>query len=254
MTMTTHTLRAEWMKLRTLRSTSATAAGSVALSVLIAVVGAATQTGSWDEMSAAQRADIDPTATALVGVLFTTVIFGAWAARSVTSEHSTGMIRTTFAALPNRRAVVLAKATIVGGVAVAAALVGNVVAFFAGQRVLAGVDADVALGEPGAARSVVLGALAVGAVAIIGIGIGGITRRTAAATTLVAVTIIGSQMIAVVFPEGLRRYLPGHALQATVTGRPSSDLLDPLPALMSLGAYGAIALTIATFLVARRDV
>ena len=43
--------------------------------------------------------------------------------RSITSEHSTGMIRLTFSALPRRRSVLVAKAVIVGGIALVTALV-----------------------------------------------------------------------------------------------------------------------------------
>ena len=72
-------------------------------------------------MSPTDRAEFDPTSVALVGVLFTTVIFGSFAVRSIAGEHSTGMIRTTFAALPNRRRVVAAKAAIVAAIAFQAA-------------------------------------------------------------------------------------------------------------------------------------
>src|SRR3712207_2172141 len=83
---------AEWIKLRTLRSTWVTIVGSGLVSVFLAAVVAATQVNEWDDMSAAQRADFDPVSTPLVGVLFTTVIVGALGNRSITSEHSTGMI------------------------------------------------------------------------------------------------------------------------------------------------------------------
>ncbi len=47
-------------------------------------------------MGVKQRADFDPTSSALIGVLFAALIFGALAIRSMTSEYTTGMIRVTF--------------------------------------------------------------------------------------------------------------------------------------------------------------
>ena len=252
--MTEHTYRAEWTKLRTLRSTWTTVVGAAVLAVALAAVVASQQAGDWDGMTAAQRADIDPTASSLIGVLFTTVILGSLAVRSVTSEFSTGMIRLTFSAMPHRRRVILAKAAIVAGLALGSALVANLVAFVVGQGILSSVDASTTLGAPGVARSIVFGALAVTATTILGVGLGAIVRRTAAATTILAMAIIGTQMFSEVLPEGARRLLPGVVLQATVTGDPSADLLAPVPALLTLGAYAVVALVVATVIVNRRDV
>ena len=163
------------------------------LAVALAAVVASQQAGDWDGMTAAQRADIDPTASSLIGVLFTTVILGSLAVRSVTSEYSTGMIRLTFSAMPHRRRVILAKAAIVAGLALGSALAANLVAFLVGQGILSSVDASTTLGAPGVARSIVFGALAVTATAILGVGLGAILRRTAAATTLLAMAIIGTR-------------------------------------------------------------
>lgn len=66
--------------------------------------------------------------------------------------------------------------------------------------------------------------------------------------------IIGTQMFADVLPDGARRLLPGVVLQATVTGDPSPDLLAPVPALLTLSGYAALALVVAAVVVSRRDV
>lgn len=251
--MTASTFYAEWTKVRTLRSTWTTIGASTLLSLLFAAIVSTTQANDWDDMTAAQRAELDPTSAALVGVLFTTVIFGSFAVRSIASEHATGMIRSTYAALPHRRRVLAAKATIVAALALPAALVANVASFLLGQRILASTGAETHLGDAGVARAIVFGALAVSATAVLGVGLGGILRRTAAATTVLSVAIIGSQLFSVVVPEGARAYLPGSALQAAVTGTPADDLLAPLPAILTFSAYAAVALAAAMVLVTRRD-
>lgn len=250
----TRTYVAEWTKLRTLRSTWATVVGSFALSVFLAYVVASQQAGEWESMTPAQQGEIDPVATSLIGVLFATVIFGSLAVRSITSEHSTGMIRLTFSAMPQRRSVLVSKAAIVGGIALGTALAANVLSFVVGQQVMASVGVDASLGDPDAARSIVLGSLAVGATAVLGVGLGSIVRRTAIGTTVLAVAIIGSQMFAGIVPDGARKYLPGNALQATVTGERTSDLLAPVTATLTFAGYAGIALVVAVAIVNRRDV
>jgi hypothetical protein len=252
-TMNTATFHAEWTKVRTLRATWATVLGSTALSLLFALIVSTTQAKDWDEMTPADRAEFDPTSVALVGVLFTTVIFGSFAVRTIAGEHTTGMIRTTFAALPNRRRVVFAKAAIAAGLALPTALAANLAAFLLGQRILASTGAETTLGSPGVARAITFGALAVSATAVLGVGLGAIIRRTAVATTLLSVGIIGSQLLSVVVPTGARPYLPGTALQAAVTGTRTADLLAPVPAMLTLGAYALAALAVAVVLVERRD-
>ena len=250
---TRHTYAAEFIKLRTLTSTRITIIGSVLLSILLAYLVASQQVNNWDQMTAAQRSDIDPVATSLVGVLFTTVIFGSLAVRSLTAEYSSGMIQLTMSAMPARRHVVMAKAVIVAVTALLTALVANVLSFFVGQHVMSSVGASVAFGDPGVARSIILGAVAVSATAVLGVGVGGLVRRTAIGTTLLAVAIIGSQLFASVVPQQTQKYLPGEALRATVTGGQTPNLLAPTSAIITFGIYAATALGVATAVVHRRD-
>ena len=246
-------LRAEWTKLRTLRSTWMSLAGAMVLTVFLGVVVPSTQMSQWDEMSPSQRSELDATSLSLVGVLFSTVILGSLAVRVVTGEHSTGMIRLTYSALPRRRHVLLAKAVVIAAVALPAALVANLAAFVAGQRVLSVEGVQTSLGEPGASTAVVFGALAVAATAILGVGLGAVMRRTAPATAVLSVAIIGAQLFSIAVPEGARRFLPGFALQATVTGTSTEDLLEPFAGVVVLTGYALAAMVIATVLVDRRD-
>jgi hypothetical protein len=252
-TTATATVHAEWIKVRTLRSTWLVAAGAVALSLVFAAIVATSQVNEWDEMSAAERATFDPISVALVGVLFTTILFGSSSVRSVAAEHSTGMIRTTFSAVPARREVLLVKGAIAAALAFPVTLAANTAAFLLGQRILSPTGESAALGDPGAGRAIVFGALAASATAVLGVGLGGILRRTAAATTAVSVAILGSQMVSVAVPASARPYLPGTALQAAVTVRGADGLLGPVAGLGTLGAYAAAALVGAVVLVGRRD-
>lgn len=251
--MTTHAVAAEWTKIRTLRSTWTTLAGAALVSIMLGFVVPTTQIADWETLTAAQRADIEPISVSLVGVLFATILVGALAVRSITGEYTTGMIRLSFSAIPHRRRVVLAKTGIIAALAFPAALVGNVVAFLLGQSVFAKEGIDVSITDPGAARAVLLGSAAVSVVAVLGIGLGSLMRRTTGATVLLAVAIVGSQIFSEAVPEGARRYLPGAALQAVVSGDTASDLLSPWAALAMLTTYAVVALVAALALIERRD-
>ncbi len=129
-------LAAEWLKIRTLRSTLivlVVLAVFVGLMALLAVYAAT----AWDAMSPEQRSrsavsDLAPLtewvaslAMAVLGVL------------TITGEYGTGMIRTTFAAMPARSVVLTAKAGVVAAVSYVSGLAA-VVATFAVSRLIIG--------------------------------------------------------------------------------------------------------------------
>ena len=61
-----------------------------------------------------QRAGIRRPFGTFTGVLLAQLAIGVLGVLTITSEYSTGMIRSTFIAAPQRRAVIVAKAGVVG--------------------------------------------------------------------------------------------------------------------------------------------
>jgi hypothetical protein len=218
--------------------------GSVVLTTVLATIVAATQVSQWNDMSPSQRADFDPISAVLVGLLFVTGVVGSLGVRSIAAEHTSGMIRLTHTALPRPRTVLVAKAGVVAALALPVALFGNLVAFLVGQRILSGHDIGARIDDPAAVRALLFGSLATSLAAVAGVGLGSALRRTASATSLLLMAIIGSQLIGIAVPGQVRRFLPGHALQATVAGRSSSDLLEPAAGLAAFAAFAAIAFAV----------
>jgi ABC-2 type transport system permease protein len=247
-------LTGEWTKLRTLPSTWRTVAMTLAAAIGFAAAVVASQVSQWSTMSAQQHQSFDPTSLSLSGVYIAAVLLGALAVRSVTAEYSTGMIRSTFTAMPARRFVLAAKAATAAALVFPVALLCNVVSFELGQRILAGKHLQVALSHPGVPHAIMFGAVAVSLVAIIGVGLGGAVRHTAGSTTALALMIIGSVTLGeLLLPAALRQYLPGNAIQAAVTVHRSAGLLKPGAAIVLLAAYAAIALAAALMRVAHSD-
>ena len=245
-------LKGEWTKLRTLPSTWRTAALAGVMAIGFTAAVDLSQL-SRHSMTAQQYQSFDATSASLFGVIIAATLLGALAVRTVTAEYATGMIRSTFAAMPARRLVLAAKAATVAAFVFPVALLCDVVGFELGQRIFAGDHLQVALSHPGVARAIVFGAVAASLVAIIGVGLGGLIRHTAAATTTLTLIIVGDVILGQLLPAGLRQYLPGTAIQAAITVHRSAGLLTPNAAIAVLGAYAAIALAAALIRVGHRD-
>jgi ABC-2 type transport system permease protein len=252
-TTITRTVNGEWTKLRTLPSTWRTVAMTVVAAIGFSALATAVQASSWATMSQQQRQAFDPTSTSLTGLWVAVVILGALGVRSVAAEYATGMIRTTFTAMPARRLVLVAKAATVAAFVFPLALVCDFVSFELGQRILSGKHVQVALSHPGTLQALIFGAVAASLVTIVGVGLAGVIRHTAGAVTALAMLILGGAILGQMVPAGLRQYIPGIAVQAAVTVHRSAGLLRPATAVLVLCAYAAIAVGAASVRIAHRD-
>jgi hypothetical protein len=246
-------LKGEWSKLRTLPSTWRTAAFAFVFSIAAGAVLVMSQANQWATMTPAQRGTFDATACSLFGIMIAAVLLGSLALRSVTAEYASGMIRSTFTAMPARRLVLAGKAATVAAFAFPVALVSNLVAFGLGQRIFATKHLQVSLGHPGVLEAILFGAVAVSLIAVIGVGLGGVIRHTAGATAAMAVVIVGGVTFGQLLPAAWRGYLPGTAIQAAVTVHRSPGILAPGTATVVLGVYAAITLAAASIRAAHRD-
>src|SRR5271170_2539713 len=129
-------IASEFTKIRSVRSTYWTLAALLIVSVGI---GAAITGGTAANFShnPGNKAGFDATQTSLaaffeIGQLIIAVI----AALAITSEYSTGMIRTSLTAQPRRRTVYAAKAIVLTSLTLVVSLVTSFVAFFVGQALL----------------------------------------------------------------------------------------------------------------------
>ena len=173
--------KAEWTKLRTLPSTWRTVVMAFVISVALGAILCVSQVQQWSKMTAGQRQTFDPTACSLFGIVFVgAVLIAALGVRAMTSEYVTGMIRSTFAATPNRRRVLAAKAGMIAVFVFPVALLTSMVSFEVGQRIFTGKHLAVSFAHPGVLQAVVFCALAVTLVAVMGVGLGGLIRHTAA--------------------------------------------------------------------------
>jgi ABC-type transport system involved in multi-copper enzyme maturation permease subunit len=131
-------LASEFTKLRSVRSTYWTLGALFIVSVGLAV---AITAGTAANMAnnPGNKAGFDATQTSL-GAFFEIgqLIIAVLGAMVITSEYSTGMIRTSLTAQPRRGVVYAAKATAFTSVTLVISIVTSFIAFFAGQAMLSG--------------------------------------------------------------------------------------------------------------------
>jgi len=213
-------------------------------------------------ISPSDRATFDPAAYSLSGFFLAQLAVGVLGVLTITSEYQTGSVRATFAATPQRQAVLAAKAVVVG---VVTALIGTASAFAAflvGQAVLAdqeGLQAH--LGDPGVLRSVVGAGLYLAVLGLLAVGLGTLIRSTVGATAVVVGLVFVLPGIVGALPsswdEAVTPYLPSDAGQALI-GRTKFapqglHLLSPWMGFAVVCAYAAAALAAAAVLLRRRD-
>lgn len=175
----TAALHAEWIKLRSLRSTHLTMVCAIALGAGLGVLDTASVAHHWATMSAADRAAFDPVGDSFTGLVFAQLAFGVLGVLAISSEYGTGMIRTTLTAIPRRGALFAAKALVVGAVALVLGELFAFGTFLLGQGMLASAHLGLSLTSPGVLRAVASAGLYLGVVALVGYGVGAFLRHTA---------------------------------------------------------------------------
>jgi len=248
-------IRSEFTKLRSLPST-----GWTLLVAITAVVGLGIIFGSLRAARpphGAAIAGFDPTAVSLSGVELAMLVTGILGVLVITGEHASGQLRATFAAVPARLPVLVAKAAVLAAAVFAACLVATTAAFVIGQSILAGHHLGATLGDPGTIRAVAGSAAFLAAAALLGLGLGVLLRNTAAATGVLFGALLALQIFAGFLPgtvsEQVTKFLPGPAGLAMTTTVHDPSALSPWTGLGLFCGYTAIVLVLAGWRLRRQE-
>jgi ABC-2 type transport system permease protein len=248
----------EWTKLRSLRSTRWSLLAGVLLTVLFPILFAALTSSHWGSMSAHERADRHPLDIALAGVNISQLAIAVLGVLVVTGEYSTGMIRSSFAAVPKRLPVLWAKTGVFAVVAFLLMLPPVLIAFFASQAILSRHQIlQISFSHPGVARSVIGGAVYLMLVGIFALGIGAIVRNTAGAIAAFAGIFFVIPPLMNILPsswnDAISKYLPGEAGRQLFSLPHDANSLSPAAGALLFVGYCALTLAIAAVLLVRRD-
>ena len=249
-----HALASEWTKVRSVRSTIWTLliAGITAIGGSVVIAFAA---GSNANASASASESFDPVASIYLAWLeYPVLALGVLGVLAFTSEFATGQIRTTYTAVPRRRAVLAAKAAVVGTITLVLAEVLSFIAFFVGEAILSARHRGVSLGDPGALRAVLSAGISLCAVALLGVALGAIIRHTAGGVVaLPALIYLPLALVSLPAPWGNRigKFTALMASYQLVSVHPRAGLLPPPLSLLVLLAWPAALLVLAAALIDR---
>jgi ABC-2 type transport system permease protein len=246
-------IHSEWIKFRSLRSTVITLAGAVAATIGIGLVVSAV-VGNGGEIG--PDGGPDATGASLAGVQLGQLVVGSLGVLLISGEYSTGMIRSSLAAVPARLPVLWGKAVVFAAATLAVMLPATFVAFLAGQALIG--DAGVSLSDPGVLRAVIGAAVYLTGVGLFGMAVGALLRNTAAAiTTVVGVLFVSQGIVNLLLPDSWEKYilpyLPSTAGESFMTVAPGSDVLSPWTGLAVFAGYLAVLLGAAAYVLRRRD-
>jgi ABC-2 type transport system permease protein len=205
--------------------------------------------------SPADAASFDPVNNVLAGVVLGQLVIGLMAVLAVTAEYSSGSIKSTLAAVPNRRMMLAAKAAVVGLVSLVVGELVTFVTFFAGTMAMAGGVPHPSLGDPGVLRAVVLSGAYLAMVGLIGVGLGAAIRHSAAAIgALVGLFFVLPTLLAGLTGTTVSKFLPTWIFSSSLgVSKEVSGVLTPWAGFAVLCLYVVAALGIGGWLLTRRD-
>ena len=246
-------LRAEWLKLRTVRSTwwtlVATFVLGAGLTILLCWANA--------DWLASSDADESPGSFITWGMMIAQITAVVLGALVVTTEYGTGMIRSTFAAVPARGRVLAAKSLVLVTVLLVVGTVTALVGYLGGNYFLDREGIGMAL-EGDVLRSMYGSGLYLAGIGLFTVAVGFLLRHTAGTISVVlALMLILGNMVNLVpgtFGDWLTKLMPGNAGSAIST--PVSFNPDLLGAWTGFGVFAleiAVLLAAAYVALRRRD-
>jgi ABC-2 type transport system permease protein len=253
-----HVVVSEWTKLRSLRSTLWSLGVGVLLTIAFPVLFATVTATHWAHMSLHERADRHPLDIALAGVNVAQLAVAVLGVLVITGEYSTGMIRSTFLAVPKRLPVLWAKTGVFAVVTFVLILPAVIVAFFASQAILQTHHIlRISFTAPGVTRSVIGGAVFVMLVGVFALALGAIVRNTAGGIAVFAGIFFVLPPLMNVLPtswnNAISQYLPSNAGRTLFALHTDPHNLHPQWGGLLFVGYCAVALAIAAVLLVRRD-
>jgi len=238
-------LRSEFTKIKSTRSTYWTL---LALVVVCIGIGALTCAGTAAHPQGVSPTNFDATQQSLAGLYVGQLVIAVLGALTITSEYSTGMIRTSLTVQPRRGVVFAAKAVVFAVVTMVIGLITSFGSFFVGQAILSSHHLSATLGEPNVLRAVIGGALFLTACGMLAYGLGAVLRHTAAAISaaigLLFVLTVLVQFLPQSWQNNVDKWMPalaGSQIWTTkATGGP--DMFSAWPGFAVLAGYAAVAI------------
>ncbi|GAA1809859.1 ABC transporter permease subunit [Planosporangium flavigriseum] len=253
-------LRSEWTKIRSVRSTMWSLLAMAGISIgLMSLIAWATM-HRWARFEPREQAALlkQPLEIILVRPVFVCqLVVAVLGVMVISSEYTTGMIRSTLQAQPRRLTVLAAKIAVF---AVLMLVVGELLSFAAfgvGKQIIAG-HIPVSLSDFGVTRSVIGAGLYLAVLGLFSLAFGAILRHTAGAITTVLGLILIVSNLTGLLPDSwghhIHAWMPTNAGQLILQPHQlPDDLLSPWQGLGVFAGWTVLLLAVAAVLFKKRD-
>ncbi|MGW6278553.1 hypothetical protein [Kribbella sp. NPDC055071] len=252
-------LRSETAKLWSLRSTWITLGLGLLFLVAFGIIAAVRYRSSVTSGRQLDPDFADATALSLslFGVSLAQLAIGVLGVLVTAGEYSTGLIRSTLAAVPRRLPVLWSKAFSYGVVALVIAVIGAFVTFFVDSGILSNTPAALTISSGGVVRSLFGATVYLGMVGVIGVALGALLRSVAGAiSALVAALMLVPGLISLLpssWHNVIQPYLPSVAGESMYSLHQAAHTLSPIAGFVVFAAWTALALAGAAWRLARSD-
>jgi len=252
--------RSEWTKIRSLRSTSwtffATAVLTIGLGSLFSLGRTSGRASGRDPLTA----NFNAAGFAFNAMFLSQLAIGVLGVLIITSEYSSGMIRTSFTAVPQRGSLLAVKATVFALVTFVIAALTTFATFFASQAILnrGALNLGVSITSPHALRIVIGAALYLTVCALLGVALGALLRSTAAAITALAGLLFILPILMNFLPvswhrDAIAQWLPSNAGMQIIEKTTQPLQFSPWVGLAVFAGWVVLAFAAALVLLRRRD-
>lgn len=171
---TTQVLKSEWTKIKSVQSTVWTLSLAVLVTIGLGVLISILSRNEFDSMNAQDQLAFDPTFVSFAGMSLGQLAMIVFGVLVVSNEYSTGMIRMSLAAVPQRGTFLFSKITVAAALALAVGMVTSFAAFFFGQAMLG--DLKASIEDPGVLRAVIGGGLYMTLITLFSMGVAAMLR------------------------------------------------------------------------------
>lgn len=250
-------VRSEWIKFRTVRSSVAGVVLTLVLTVGLGALVSATIRSHWAQRPELGRAIFDPVSTSLSGALFAQFAVGVIGILFISSEYTSGSVRTTLCAVPRRGRIVAAKLLVLCAVLLLTGEVACFTSFAVAQRIYSGVVPTASLTNPQVLRSVILAGVYLTALGAIGLGLGLILRQSAASISVFTSLLLIVPIVTLLLPQSwqnaIGRFEPSQLGRAIMAPTPLPYEFSSWIALTVLWAYVVLVMLIGSIMFFTRD-
>ncbi|MEU5535564.1 ABC transporter permease [Streptomyces sp. NPDC020362] len=167
-------IRSEWTKIRSVASTVWTLSLAVVVTVALGMLISALSRSQYENMPLRERISFDPTVISFAGMTLGQLAMIVFGVLVVSNEYSTGMIRVSLAAVPQRGTFLFSKIAVAAALALVVGMVTSFAAFFLGQAMLGPLGTGI--GETGVLRAVLGGGLYMTLIAMFSMGVAAMLR------------------------------------------------------------------------------